>query len=127
MTREQMRAKFALGKICGLGSLPDDKKEKYRTQLLKLPARLHTSGLGQTVAFYLAAGAGTPEAEICGWLGAWMRDTAIYANDHLIENVAGSNLTSDEAERKYRMASSEARALSVWLKRFAAAFLEKAK
>jgi CRISPR type III-B/RAMP module-associated protein Cmr5 len=121
MTLEQQRAKFALAKIDGVKSLPS--AEKFKTQLLKLPARLHTSGLGQTVAFYLSAGPNAPETEICRWIGGWLREIDIYANDDLIRNIVGDRGAADDAERKYRMASSEARALSVWLKRFAEAFI----
>jgi len=125
MTLEQKRAKFALDRIDGIKARPQ--KEKYKTQLLKLPARLHTSGLGQTVAFYISAGPGQPETEICAWLGDWLKEAGIYANNQLIRNIVGDGVAADQAEQKYRMASSEARALSVWLKRFAEAFIGESK
>lgn len=119
MTLDQQRAQFALKKVNGIPG----QKEKYKTQLLKLPARLHTSGFGQTVAFYLSSGSDSPEAAICGWIGDWMREMKIYDTRPLIESIAGNGMSPEEAERKYRVAASEARALSVWLKRFAEAFL----
>jgi len=123
-TLERERARFALGKV---NSVRDhDKRAKYKTQLLKLPARLHTNGLGQTVAFYLAAGKASPEAQICTWLGAWMRQREIYLEGGFLENIVGADgADAREAERRYRAASAEARALAVWLKRFAEAFLEE--
>jgi CRISPR type III-B/RAMP module-associated protein Cmr5 len=126
-TLEQQRAEFALKKV---DEVKDDKERraKFKTQLLKLPARLHNNGLGQTVAFYLSAGKEKPGREkpeviICGWLEEWLRKE-IYPSGRLIENIAGQKLAPDVAEARYREASVEVRALAVWLKRFAEAFIE---
>ncbi len=120
-TLEQRRAEFALKKVEGI----KEKRAKYKTQLLKLPARLHSNGLGQTVAFYLSAGPDKPEADICGWLETWLNGGGnIYAGGRLIDNVIGKGIP--DAESKYRQASMEARALAVWLKRFAEAFIAEA-
>jgi CRISPR-associated protein Cmr5 len=120
-TLEQQRAEFALKKVDEVKGGKD--KAKFKTQLLKLPARLHNNGLGQTVAFYLSAGKGKPEVAICGWLEEWLQKQ-IYPSGRLIENIAGQRLAPDEAESKYREASVEVRALAVWLKRFAEAFID---
>jgi CRISPR type III-B/RAMP module-associated protein Cmr5 len=122
-TLEQERAAFALEKIDSVKSV--NERAKFKTQLLKLPARLHSNGLGQTVAFYLASGEGKPEAVICGWLGAWLSaKRGIYPSPDLIRCIAGSALKKGEdPEERYREASAEARALAVWLKRFAEAFI----
>lgn len=124
-TLEQERAAFALEKIDQVKGLPD--KAKYKTQLLKLPARLHSNGLGQTVAFYLSVGkAEKPEWVICDWLQAWLRDQRkIYPpQNRLVASLAGTGLPAGaDAEALYREASAEARALAVWLKRFAEAFI----
>jgi CRISPR type III-B/RAMP module-associated protein Cmr5 len=121
-TLEQQRAEFALKKV---DEVKDDKEKraKFKTQLLKLPARLHNNGLGQTVAFYLSAGKEKPEVVICGWLEEWLQKQ-IYPSGRLIENIAGQKLPPDVAEARYREASVEVRALAVWLKRFAEAFIE---
>jgi CRISPR-associated protein Cmr5 len=114
---EQRRAAFALGKVESVRAEID--RAKFKTQLVKLPARLHTSGLGQTVAFYLSTGEGKPEWRICGWLEEWLRPRVPYDQNHrLIDSLTG------ESEEKYRRAAAEARALAVWLKRFAEAYLE---
>jgi CRISPR-associated protein Cmr5 len=114
-TLEQERAAFALGKVEGI----TDNKAKFKTQLLKLPSRLHSNGLGQTVAFYLSAGDDKPEWKIYQWLGEWLGagHRKIYTGNSLVHNIAQQN------EELYRNASAEARALAVWLKRFAEAFI----
>lgn len=118
-TLEQERAAFALENVERV--IKDGaQKAKYKTQLLKLPSRLHSNGLGQTVAFYLSAGKDKPEWEICQWLGNWLGEghRKIYQGQQsLIHNIAGQD------EERYREASAEARALAVWLKRFAEAFI----
>jgi CRISPR-associated protein Cmr5 len=122
-TLEQERAAFALKKVEEVKGASKD-KAKYKTQLLKLPARLHSNGLGQTVAFYLSSGRGKPESTICDWIEVWLRQREIYTGGALIEGITGRNIPPDEAEARYREASVEVRALAVWLKRFAEAFIE---
>jgi CRISPR-associated protein Cmr5 len=117
-TIEQRRAAFALDKI---NHVETAQRDKFKVQLVKLPARLHTNGLGQTVAFYLSAGKAKPEYEICNWLGAWLKE-----DGNPYHNVSGAlidAITGQDAAT-YRLASAEARALANWLKRFAEAFLE---
>jgi CRISPR/Cas system CMR-associated protein Cmr5 small subunit len=124
-TLEQDRARFALERIDPLKNRSAGDQAKFKSQLLKLPARLHTSGLGQTVAFYLAAGAESPEAEICAWLGTWLATRLNLGDRPLLECITGTVPPPTEAETIYRKASAEARALAVWLKRFAEAFLSE--
>jgi CRISPR type III-B/RAMP module-associated protein Cmr5 len=130
-TLEQNRANFALGKVQGIRN--NAEKAKFRTQLLKLPARLHANGLGQTVAFYLSSGEPKPEWQICKWLEEWLHQTGMvygivpFKDSPLIECITGSKTPSQQSElveNLYRQASAEARALSTWLKRFAEAFIE---
>ncbi|HET9227768.1 MAG TPA: type III-B CRISPR module-associated protein Cmr5 [Thermoanaerobaculia bacterium] len=129
-TLEQMRAAFALERIDQVKAGADN--AKYKTQLLKLPARLHNNGLGQTVAFYLTAGPKKPEWIICDWLQDWLSrpkemGPAIYPlGKDLIGCVSGKDLPKDaDPELLYRQASDEARAIAVWLKRFAEAFIQE--
>jgi CRISPR type III-B/RAMP module-associated protein Cmr5 len=121
-TLEQNRAAFALRKVDEIKAGGD--RAKFKTQLLKLPARLHNNGLGQTVAFYLSAGRGKPEVMICDWIAEWLCQQEIYRDRNLIGGITGQTLPPDEAEFRYREASVEIRALAVWLKRFAEAFVE---
>lgn len=128
-TLEQKRASFALKMIDWINNTAGQKPSKYKTELRKLPGRLHNIGLGQTIAFLLSEGPGKPEWHICEWLEDWLAtedDPGIYPpNIKLIRCVSGEDekLKDLDAELLYRRASEEARALSVWLKRFAEAFL----
>lgn len=122
MTLEQERAAFALTQVEKVKA--GQEKVKFKTQLLKLPARLHNNGLGQTVAFYLSSGPGKPEVKICEWIEEWLRRREIYPKGNLIQGITGQTVAADQAEPRYREASAEVRALAVWLKRFAEAFIE---
>lgn len=114
---EQQRAAFALDHVYSRRGTPS--ADKYLIELRKLPARLHTSGLGQTIAFYLSEGPGSPEATICDWIGAWLQSKQIYSHPKGVMHA----IAADTEGTRYRRASAEARALAVWLKRFAEAFL----
>lgn len=123
---EQERARFALSRVEGVKD--DQKAARYKTQLLKLPARLHNNGLGQTVGYLLAQRDGSPEFAIYRWLEEWLKQGkgGVYEEGRLIDCVTGAEAAGlDEAqvEPKYRQASAEARALANWLKRFAEAFI----
>jgi CRISPR type III-B/RAMP module-associated protein Cmr5 len=120
LSREQERAKFALEKV-----LAKRHDKQIKPLLVKLPARLHTNGLGQTVAFYLSSG-----PEVSEWLGEWLKNQvyneACFRNAALINCITGAQLPpshGQDLEAKYRQASQEARALALWLKRFAEAFI----
>jgi CRISPR type III-B/RAMP module-associated protein Cmr5 len=119
-TREQERARFALEKAESIRA--QDDRDKYRTQLLKLPARLHANGLGQTVAFYLSAGRDKPEWQICDWLGQWLLGDEKAGGEQLMKTIVSD---APGGTARYRRHAAEARALSVWLKRFAEAFIEE--
>lgn len=116
MIRERQRARYALERVRSV--MGESSQGGYLTWLRKLPAQLHVNGLGQTVAFYLAAG--NEREQICRWLEGWLvTDRGIYLPPaDLLEAI-----TTGE-DSTYRRASTEARALSLWLKRFAEAFLE---
>src|SRR3982750_1409534 len=119
-TLEQRRARFALEKIDLIKG--GGEKGKYKPQLLKLPARLPSNGLGQTIAFYLSAGSDKPETRICEWIEQWLRQWIDLQGRGLLGCIVGES-AGEAAEETYRAASTEARALAVWLKRFAEAFI----
>lgn len=128
-TLEQQRAGFALRHVEEVVQDSDKTDAKYRTQLLKLPARLHNNGLGQTAAYLRAQGTGSPEQVIFTWIEAWLRREpgGVYPTGaSLLDAVTGSApAVAGREETLYRRASVEARALAVWLKRFAEAFLSE--
>jgi CRISPR type III-B/RAMP module-associated protein Cmr5 len=127
LTIEQRRAQFALERVQPLETRTEPERAKYRTQLLKLPARLHTNGLGQTAAYLRAQKPTSAERAIYGWLAAWLQKTKRYDGPNLIQEIVGSSDLSQEelaeVAARYRPAATEARAIATWLKRFAEAFL----
>jgi CRISPR type III-B/RAMP module-associated protein Cmr5 len=132
-TLEQRRAKFALGKIERVLHDPEMKKNRtsFLIDLRHLPAQLHWGGLGQTAASLLADPEKKQRKEIYAWLEAWLRETGIYTagkgpQPPLIHAIAGSG-DNEQLQRRYVEATREARALAVWLKKFAEAFLREAK
>lgn len=126
-TLELDRAKFALTKIEGIKSV--EGSDRYKAELQKLPARLHSAGLGQTVASLLASQQDNkPRADIYKWLEEWLSKPPInypvVASDHprLIDCIVG-NVPKETKVASYMATSREARALATWLKKFAEAFI----
>ncbi len=117
MTLEQLRAQFALGKIRTKKGTP--KQKDYLIQLRQLPAQLHWGGLGQTVASLLADRENVARQEICTWIEEWLRKPPVNypKNQSLIDCIV-------ERGDLYIAATREVRALAVWLKKFAEAFLD---
>jgi CRISPR type III-B/RAMP module-associated protein Cmr5 len=118
------RAKFALEKIEG------EKDPKVRAELLielrDLPSRLHTAGLGQTIASLLASrNKIKARGVIYDWIEEWLRGGRIRysATGRLIDCVVGKMASPSI----YTEASREARALATWLKKFAEAFIQKSQ
>jgi len=130
---ELARAKFALEKIKAVSNAADH--DRYRSELQDLPARLHSAGLGQTMASLLASADHgktpkvVPRVVIYHWLEEWLRKPPVgYPASHeLIECIVGA-LPAGVKTASYMAASRETRALATWLKKFAEAFIEpKAK
>jgi len=140
-TAEQRRARFALERAKSVEPRGKKVRAKFRTQLLKLPARLHTNGLGQAAAYLRAQKESSAEREIYQWLADWLKESGRYQTNQLLNEIVGggnagtaaptpaSNDPNVEANDppdvagQYRAASAEARRLASWLKRFAEAFL----
>lgn len=119
-TLELDRAKFALEKINGIKTA--ENHDKFRIEMRDLPARLHSAGLGQTVASLLASRQDhKARGTIYDWLEEWLRKPPVNypGTSGLIDCIVG-NLPAG-----YMAASREARALATWLKKFAEAFIEK--
>ena len=140
-TAEQRRARFALDRVKSVEPRSKKERTKFRTQLLKLPARLHTNGLGQTAAYLRAQKESSAEREIYQWLADWLKESGRYLTNQLLDEIVGRgnagtatttpvsddpNIEADDppdVAGQYRTASAEARRLASWLKRFAEAFL----
>jgi len=123
-TLVQERAGFALHHVKEVAGTGD--AAKFKTELKDLPARLHTGGLAQTMATCLAEGDGSVRVRIYEWLQDWLRRPPVSfpAASTLMESIVGASPGAGfDPEIKYREASEEARALAVWLKKFAEAFL----
>jgi CRISPR/Cas system CMR-associated protein Cmr5 small subunit len=123
------RAKFALEKINSVKGVPDH--GKYRIELRDLPARLHSAGLGQTVASLLAS-RDDAATTIYEWLEVWLSQPPVSypvefpttkTSRRLIDCIVARNPPADSPKPSYMTASREARALATWLKKFAEAFI----
>jgi CRISPR-associated protein Cmr5 len=110
----------------GLGK--EDKRTEYRQELQQLPSRILASGLGQTLAFY-ASKAGTKSPETSGDIHA------IIGGDVARFLTQGKKTTTVELLNEimagdtghYRRRTREALAYAEWLKRYAAALIERKK
>jgi len=131
-TLEQRRAAYALRHVESAHDGDDLNDAKLRTQLVKLPARLHNNGLGPTAAYLRAQKPDSAERHLFTWLECWLTraDGGIYAESTcLLDAITGKGgaVKDGQEEILYRRASVEARALAVWLKRFAEAFLRESE
>jgi len=105
----------------------DKKLQEYRQELQQLPSRILVSGLGQTLAFY-ASKAGptdsnTPQAAIGDELARFLTGGRLTTTVKLLNEVIAAE-TAAEA-MAYRRQTREALAYAEWLKRYAAALIEK--
>ncbi len=123
-TLEQERASFALDGINVWRDKTANDRDSYVRFVQRFPAMVLTSGLGQALAFLLADNEGghKPSGVLYNNLGEWLvvrrklyRGTA----DKLIDLLISGDRST------YQQATEEALALSVWLSRFADAFLQK--
>lgn len=130
-TMEQKRARFALERVEEV--LRDQHlkglRKKFLIELRHLPAHLHWGGLGQAAASLLADPKNEPRTTIHKWLEDWLRQSGIYRvagnkQPTLIQSVTGSG-GHDALQDRYVAATREARAIAVWLKKFAEAFLRE--
>jgi len=110
-TLEQERAGQAWRDV---GSVSKSLGDKYGSQARKLPARIQTNGLGQTLAFLRSKPDNQAMRKLYGHLSAWVMKR-MEANGDLLEAV--TSWSSDE----YRRATAEVLAYALWLRRFAEA------
>lgn len=119
-TIEQKRAQFALSRVREVSSNQRRIAGRYRQEVMGLPSMVLTNGLGQTLAFLKAKGAGSQNEHATAYrhLNDWVR-AQLSLGDDLLEAVTQMDVSV------YRLAQSEALAVLGWLKRFAEAELPK--
>lgn len=138
-TIQQDRAKNALTQIHqAIKDLDDTGKSEFRAHVRDLPAMIHTSGLGQAVAFYYSKNDNKQEKkpkknsyqQLCNMLAQWLMsegcpyyDAKIASNKRegvqLLEAITQNDMYT------YMQAQSEALIYLEWAKKFAEAFIEK--
>jgi CRISPR type III-B/RAMP module-associated protein Cmr5 len=116
---EHERAKYAFDRVERIKGKNDEKAEKkYRSAVLSSGALIHKAGLLQTLAFYLSKPDYRPLAEdILSWRG--IKEGSETAPFSIYKNL----LTLKDEDIIHK--TQEARALVIWLKRFAEGMLKK--
>ncbi|RKY69196.1 MAG: type III-B CRISPR module-associated protein Cmr5 [Candidatus Latescibacterota bacterium] len=102
------------------GGGDETEKKKYRSAVLASGALIHKSGLMQTLAFYLSKKDKEYYKQLAGHILHW---DYVYGGAELPLNTYHKLLNLSDEEVMYR--TQEAKALILWLKRFAEAMLEK--
>ena len=123
---DQRRAKHALERIKEREK--DAKQSDYLSYVKALPAMILQNGLGQAMATLLAASKGKEEdshyrlyEDVQSWLCGGDQESPFpkRGDQNLIEEITKSD------QQRYLKAQAEAQAYLVWLKKFAAAFLQE--
>lgn len=123
-TMEQQRARFALDKISSYQQLDKTRQAELRRYITQIPALIHMNGLGQAMAFYRSKGEGSSHDMIYQLLGDWLcLQPAGRVFDGKDKDLLRAITSADMF--RYMAAQSEALALLEWLKKFAAALLQK--
>ena len=121
---DQRRAKHALD--CIKKRQKDGKKQQsdYLSYVKALPATILQNGLGQAMATLLATAKGKeddPHHRLYGDVQSWLcsddEDAPFPNKGDLLEAITRSD------QQHYLKAQAEAQAYLIWLKKFAAAFL----
>lgn len=110
-------AYICMEKIEGCG---DETKKKYRSAVLASGALIQKSGLMQTLAFYLSKNDKEHYKQLAGHILHW---DYVYGGTGLPLDIYRKLLNLSDEDVMYR--TQEAKALILWLKRFAEAMLEK--
>jgi CRISPR-associated protein Cmr5 len=122
-TLEQKRASFAWDRVVAIREGNKD-AAKIAMHIQRLPAMVLANGLGETLAFLLqkSGNKSGPEYDVYDILAEWIVDERkLYEGprNQLLERlIAGDRFL-------YQQAQEEVWALLVWLKKFAAAYLEE--
>ncbi|ALV63532.1 CRISPR-associated RAMP Cmr5 [Thermococcus sp. 2319x1] len=140
-TLEQERAKFAYEKVREVMNADENVQKKYSSYVKSAPALIMTSGLGQTLAFYLSKLEKKGEAD-CESIIPIKEEKAekiayAYLYKHICEWLAERRkLTDNRDPLKFYLEADALEAITLtqetlallnWLKKFADAMLEKEK
>ena len=120
---DQRRAKHALD--CIKKRQKDGTKQSdYLSYVKALPATILQNGLGQAMATLLAAAKGKEEdsyyhlyEDVQNWLCGGDQESPFPNKENLLEAITSND------QQHYLKAQAEAQAYLIWLKKFAAAFL----
>lgn len=119
---EQKRAIAAHAAVVAQQEQWDERQRKelgeYRQELQQLPARIQASGLGQTLAFYASKRSDVHSA-VGNQLVAFLAGGANTKIPAFLTAIMSGDVAS------YRRQTREALAYAEWLKRYAAALIEK--
>lgn len=99
---------------------PDDTlKKKYRIEARQLASLIQTNGLGLTLSYHRSKSNDAAFRQLYDHLAEWLKSQVSWTNAEpdLLERIT----TSDS--QAYRLATQEALALAVWLRRFAETLL----
>lgn len=99
--------------------------KEYRQELQQLPSRILSSGLGQTLAFYASKAGPEASASIHGTIGAELARFLTGEKEKSTVGLLNEIMSGDTSH--YRRRTREALAYAEWLKRYAAALIEKPK
>ena len=125
-TLDQRRARHAWDAVAAIKSLSSDLQKNYLREAKRLPVRILTAGLGQSLAFVRAKGRSGAGAQLLRHIADWVLDkrkrpdsTADAPEDGaLIKNIIEGNGTDLQLHTEETLAYLE------WLNRFAEAELE---
>ena len=119
---DQRRAKHALERI-KTHQKDGTKQSEYLSYVKALPATILQNGLGQAMATLLAAAKGKendPHQHLYKDVQSWLcsnNEDATFSKGDLLEAITSND------QQHYLKAQAEAQAYLIWLKKFAAAFL----
>lgn len=122
---DQRRAKHALERI-KTRQVDGTKQADYLSYVKALPATILQNGLGQAMSTLLAAAKGKEKdshyclyQDVQSWLCGDDEDAPFPNKGDLLEAITSND------QQHYLKAQAEAQAYLVWLKKFAAAFLNE--
>ena len=124
-TLDQRRAQHAWQAVENARALKDSEKKDFAREAKRLPVRIKTAGLGQSLAFLAAKSAKTGDArnQLLVKLGDWLliqRKLASVTDGEIDQNSLVKAIINGDADL-LRRATEEALSYLQWLTRFSEA------